>query len=362
MLSFEGWLNGLSASLCLFFAFILGLGIMYQARKTSAKLLFYMGLSIFLASFLWLVPCFDFFGILFTDSNFVSTENWISMGILSFMTTPIVILISIYIGAKLMIPNKTKYLIAVFLTLSVIFEIIILTDPLNTFFNHNLELPPGEEIIIVGIKGTSIAMILIYVFQLSGIIFCGFGYLIKSIKSQGVMKKKFITLALGYFLFPVPPLLVLLRTFIPFIQWLPSIADIIIGRTGMASSFLFFYLGLREEPEVKIRSIKEVKVKDSLFRLYDRPGRISEEEVTFHREKKICLVCKGSALRISYICPECSALYCINCSEELSNLENVCWVCNEPIDENKPTKPFILEKQKRKAEIIDAKKKKKFNL
>ncbi len=81
----------------------------------------------------------------------------------------------------------------------------------------------------------------------------------------------------------------------------------------------------------------EVKIEESLFRLTKRPEDITEEEVTFHREKMICLVCKKSVERINYICPECKALYCINCAEKISKLENKCWVCNEAFEEQKPT-------------------------
>jgi len=90
---------------------------------------------------------------------------------------------------------------------------------------------------------------------------------------------------------------------------------------------------------------KEIKIEESLFRLIKRPGSITEEEVTFHREKKICLACKGEVLRINYICPECSALYCIKCIEELTKLENVCWVCNMPFDPSKPSKPYKKEEE-----------------
>ena len=79
------------------------------------------------------------------------------------------------------------------------------------------------------------------------------------------------------------------------------------------------------------------------FRLTKKPAQITEEEVTFHREKKICLVCKGKALKFSYICPNCEALYCENCARALSSLENACWVCNSPFDESKPVKAFEKE-------------------
>jgi len=36
------------------------------------------------------------------------------------------------------------------------------------------------------------------------------------------------------------------------------------------------------------------------------------------------------------VCPECDALYCIKCSNALSDLENACWVCETPFDESRP--------------------------
>ncbi|MFX0025893.1 MAG: hypothetical protein ACFE8M_05715 [Candidatus Hermodarchaeota archaeon] len=88
------------------------------------------------------------------------------------------------------------------------------------------------------------------------------------------------------------------------------------------------------------------------LRIFSKPQRITEEEVTFFREQRICLVCKNKVSRINYICPKCSALYCLKCSEELSNLENMCWVCNEPLDESKPTKPFKEELKKEYKKIV----------
>ena len=75
-------------------------------------------------------------------------------------------------------------------------------------------------------------------------------------------------------------------------------------------------------------------------------AQVVEEKVAIHKEKKICLVCRGVVLRFSYIC-ECGAIYCENCARALTNLENVCWACDVPIDYSKPIKPF-----KEKAEDI----------
>ena len=68
-------------------------------------------------------------------------------------------------------------------------------------------------------------------------------------------------------------------------------------------------------------------------------AQVTVEEVAISKEKKICLVCRGQVLRFSYIC-ECGAIYCENCARALTNLENVCWACEVPIDYLKPSKPY----------------------
>ena len=45
------------------------------------------------------------------------------------------------------------------------------------------------------------------------------------------------------------------------------------------------------------------------------------------------------SIKFSYIC-ECGAIYCDNCARALINLENVCWVCEIPIDPVKPVKRY----------------------
>ena len=68
-----------------------------------------------------------------------------------------------------------------------------------------------------------------------------------------------------------------------------------------------------------------------------------EKEVTIHKERKICIVCRGEVLGYMYTC-SCDAVYCENCARTLTDLENVCWVCNAPIDASKPIKPYMEEK------------------
>jgi hypothetical protein len=73
-----------------------------------------------------------------------------------------------------------------------------------------------------------------------------------------------------------------------------------------------------------------------IYGMFTKPKEISEEDVTYYKEQKICLVCKNKVSRLSYICPQCDALYCVKCSNALSNIENACWVCEAPFDVEKP--------------------------
>ncbi len=92
---------------------------------------------------------------------------------------------------------------------------------------------------------------------------------------------------------------------------------------------IFYTIRSSKAPKATEEELKET------LRLFTRRQKFTEEEVQFHKEKKICLVCKGLVTRLSYICPGCDALYCVKCSNALSDLENVCWVCETPFDEAK---------------------------
>jgi len=236
-----------------------------------------------------------------------------------------------YIGAELIIPKKKWYLESIYIVLGIIFELLVF---LNTMSSFTFDMPdnPGENIIDASTIIPSPAFIIMVAFLLGGWILNGFGFFYKGIHSEGIIRKKYFLLSVGFNIFIISTALEVLLS--------PGMFLFIV-RFGMISSTWFWYLGLREEPEKPQKVIeREIEVAESLFRLSIRPAHITEEEVTFHKERKICLVCKTKVSRMMYTCPTCDALYCIKCSESLSNLENACWVCNTPFDESKPTTPY----------------------
>ncbi len=91
-------------------------------------------------------------------------------------------------------------------------------------------------------------------------------------------------------------------------------------------------------PSTTVIALEEKAELKDFMKMFAKPQGFTEEEVAFHREKKICLVCKNKISRFNYVCPECDALYCVKCSNALTDLENEWWVCNTPFDESSALK------------------------
>jgi len=106
-----------------------------------------------------------------------------------------------------------------------------------------------------------------------------------------------------------------------------------------------------------IRASKNASANQNLpdiLKMFSKPKKVTEEEVSVSKEKKICLVCKGKieGFNLAFICSECATLYCESCARTLSNIENACWVCEKAFDEKKPVRLPKME------EAVDVKGKK----
>lgn len=100
--------------------------------------------------------------------------------------------------------------------------------------------------------------------------------------------------------------------------------------------FYFLYVNLNALKSFKSGIIEKRKEETDLLRVFERPKKITEEEITISKEKKSCLVCKNRVGGFNFICEECGAFYCKKCIEALIETENACWVCETPFDKSKP--------------------------
>lgn len=179
------------------------------------------------------------------------------------------------------------------------------------------------------------------------------------LKSDRFLKVKGFWLGIGSISIILSSILVVFFVYISFyIEFSITYLSLLI----MALLFTIVLLGLLKKVLNIIKSqasledsLEDKVLKSNLLKVFSKPQKVTEEEVSISKEKGICLVCKGEIGRLAYICPECKALYCDSCSKALSNLENLCWVCDTPFDESKPVKSFEKQESKLKIETKDKK-------
>lgn len=231
MLNFLGWIDGLTASGVVIFGILFGGFFIYKSRKSNAKILLYLGLANAFAGLMFLGVFLDFLIVLITQTNINNTYGIV--GILSYIWMAPAVITAIYIGSELLIPSKKSYWVIIFLILSIVFEFFIFLDPLGTFdFAY-----PANQLIDYNVNTFSMAGFLMAVFLLSIIILLGLGFIIKSFKSSGIIRRKFFLIALGSIFFCIFGLIEGLIA--------PGIFVILV-RIGYLSSFWFMYYGLRD--------------------------------------------------------------------------------------------------------------------
>ncbi len=313
--------------------------LIYQGKKSNVKLLIYWGIFTIGVYLTLLGSAVDFLTILITGQN-ISGFLYI---LLSWPNVGINVFFIVFVITELLAPKFKWYFLSTYIIMLPFYQLSLF---LNTWDNVILTFPiiPGEEIIndtVLGWVGNALSRGLNELSFLGG-----FGLIYKGMQSKGIIRKKYIYLAIAIFLLYVPAIFDALLD-IP----IPILAIVSIIQLG---STWFSYLGLRKEPERREKKVKEeVKITDSLFRIIQRPDQITEEEVTYYREQKICLICKGKVAGFNiFLCPNCEALYHEDCARTLSDLENACWVCNQPIDEKKPMKPFKIVEEKKFGEKL----------
>ncbi len=234
MLSITGWLDGITASGVVIFGVVFGLYFIYHSKKVEAKLLYYVGVLVILAGLAFLGVFLDFLNVIITGKNLDNSFGII--GLLSYVWIAPLIVIGIYIGAELMTPKRKGLLTGIYIVLMGIFEILLFLDPYGSF-DFTYPNKSGEALIDYNLNVGSPAGILMIVFLLSMIVFLGIGFLIKAFQATGEIRKKFLLLSLGVFLYCIFGLFESLTV--------PGYALIII-RIGYISGPLFMYLALKE--------------------------------------------------------------------------------------------------------------------
>jgi len=234
MLTVLGWADGISTSFVVIFGVIFGFFFLYKARKSGAKILTILGIVNILAGLMYLGVFTDFLVVLATETNLDNSYGLV--GILSYIWFAPVMILALYIGAELLLPKRKWYFMAIISIICIVFVILFFMDPMGTF---NF-VPPtvlGESLIDYNVNILTPAGIIMAILLLAVLILLGFGFLIKSIQSTGILRKKFLFLSLGAIFFCVFGLLEGLTE--------PGVMVIFV-RIGYLVSFWLMYYGLKD--------------------------------------------------------------------------------------------------------------------
>jgi len=283
---------------------------------------------------LWFGNIVDFFSILITGFNIDNTYGFV--GISSAIWVPPAYILFAYIALRILLNTKWKLILISLIILGIIYEILLFLDPSGSISYH-YPAEAGVDLIEDNFVFESPSGIILSITQVIVIIFNVIGVSIRGLQSKGIIRKKMLFISLGAFI-------IIICGFLDSII-LPGIF-LILNRIMWLLSFLIIYKGIKEEIEKpkELKSKTELKVEGDLFRLIKtRSSEITEEEITYLKESKKCLVCKGDATGFNiYVCPNCDVLYCQRCARILVDKENACWSCSGPIDKSKP---ISLEKE-----------------
>ncbi len=235
MVSFLGWIDGLTAALIIISSVTFGLLSLYKSIKLKAKLLSIAGLVMILVGCLWLGPTVDFIMVLVWQTNITPVSFY---SILSYLWVAPALLFSMWLGGELIIPKRKWILVGIFVVLGVIFE-YFLWFQINQSFTWTYGGgggTPGEDLIDASFVRTHPTFLLVAVFLITTLIFLGIGFFIKAKQATGALRKKFFYLGLGFTIF------VICGALDSIIPPGPTIGFV---RVAMATFALWMYLGLK---------------------------------------------------------------------------------------------------------------------
>ena len=183
---------------------------------------------------LWLGPFVDFLFVWLTGNNIEPYPPAIGIySLLSYLWVAPAITIAMYLGARLLAPDKKKTIVIIYLVLGVIFEYFLWFQTLQSF-DYNVY--GGGDLTNASFVRAHPTFLMIALFLVSTLILLGIGFLIKAKQSIGMIRKKFTYLSLSIIIFVLCGALDSILT-------LPVAIGFV--RVAMMTSPLLMYLGLK---------------------------------------------------------------------------------------------------------------------
>ncbi len=199
MLSLIGWINGITVCIKVIFDIIAGSIFLYKSKKENVRLLVYFAFSYVSVSVIFLPYFIDFISILFTDSN-LNLEIYIFLSIARNIIAEPVLISFIFVGTTLLLKEKRKYMLWVYLIMLAIYEVSFLFnfDSVAILINPTI---PGSDLIFIQIGIITPQFIILAISFGTILIFNGLGFFYKGLNSDGIIKRKFMMLSVAFIMF-----------------------------------------------------------------------------------------------------------------------------------------------------------------
>lgn len=199
-LSNLGWIDGITGSAVVILGLVFGVYFFYQGQKKKAKLLKLLAFVVIFAGLLYLGVLLDFASILTTGKNFPNNTNQVPLS--SYIWFAPAMILAIYIAVSIQYPEKVWYAVVPYIVLGAIFDIWILLDPLGSFYSGFYD-KSTPRLIDYNINLSSHAGRYLVIMLLPVILTFGVGLIYQSSKTTGMLKKKFVFLAMGAFCYGI---------------------------------------------------------------------------------------------------------------------------------------------------------------
>jgi len=200
VLSLIGWINGISVTFKVFFDFIVAIIFFYKYRKENVKILLYFAIAYLCGAIVFFTYFFDFMVILSTGTN-TESSIFYNLAIVSYLIIGPFFLMLMFSGIDLLLKERRWYIMPFYLILMSIYEFFFIFINYSTALHLKYPTSTGENLIFIQISINTPQFIIMLIFFISILVFNCFGFLLRSIKSEGIIKKKFQLLSIAFFLF-----------------------------------------------------------------------------------------------------------------------------------------------------------------
>lgn len=202
MISIQSWINEISGTIIFLFSITMAFVLIIRHKESKARIVLNFGVTSLFVGLIYLVFPLRMISYIFPIADFVYTQippsnGYIGLWFTSYLWIGITVLSATYLGTELLIPRKyRKYFHIPAWIVTLTWQLLILFGPESW-----LNAPRTSGVIgDTSFEFLTPPFFFLVIFALYLLLFLGMGFLLRAIRTGGVLEEKFIILSVGIFL------------------------------------------------------------------------------------------------------------------------------------------------------------------